>query len=268
MAGVTRNEGGNRLKKSGEKYYYDGAQGRIFVENTLFKPYPYRKITHSRECGKVTNITRDGKILEGFGNLSASRITAYYWTGDYLYKTPLIIQLNDDYDFYVFEKDNKWKKDDSILYANLRETLERQNCKRNKAHHVNMKRKKFPKKYKCLTKGCGVEIEEIFTPYSDYAQSLHKISDGSLTRFNESIFEQYGLPSPEKVKEVYVFFYPKGSGTPFLMYFKSIGKWYRRNDNDLTKWYEMMDDYKPKGDGKDKEILEKLFRKIYPKNYN
>ncbi|AFZ79861.1 hypothetical protein BEWA_027100 [Theileria equi strain WA] len=249
-----------------KKYYYENKNGKIFLELKTLDTIPgYRTITHYKKDGKITEIKKDGKILEGFGNLSASRITAYYWTGDYLYKTPPIIQLNDDYDFYVFEKDNKWKKDDSILYANLRETLERQNCKRNKAHHVNMKRKKFPKKYKCLTKGCGVEIEEIFTPYQDYAQSLHKISDGSLTRFNESIFEQYGLPSFESVKEVYVFFYPKGSGTPFLMYFKDLEKWYRRNDNDLTKWYEMMDDYKPKGDGKDKEILKSFFAKYIPR---
>ncbi|AFZ79442.1 hypothetical protein BEWA_022900 [Theileria equi strain WA] len=215
---------------------------------------------------------KEGSNLTGFGGQlnTHSSVSVYYWSQDIDHGKPLLIQLGDSKDkYYKYSgSGDNWTNDPGAS-NNLRDSLDKQNCDRNKAHVVDLLYRSSTN-YPCPVIGCSTQIAVAPANYgNDYYRSAHYISLSSISvsGFKDKDNWHTGLPSVKNLQKVLV--YRKQSGdNPLLICYQEVTgtKWFRRNIKSGNTWGEVCQDDRPTNPDTDKDNIKKLLQRndYYP----
>ncbi|EKX73532.1 hypothetical protein BEWA_035680 [Theileria equi strain WA] len=234
------------VKKDDKGYYYDSSSGGKVLVTDAWYPDPdgtYMKLTHTPENAKIQNIYHSGNPLSGITDLGTHKsVSVYYWSLDETFENPLLIQLGDEY--YIWSKSGTWTNDPGAS-NNLRGSLNKQNCERNKAHIVKIServRSGGSTTYECPS-GCGTRINLNNFSGSGLTFCTHSISSGSyyapsfsVSGFINGNSWQAGLPSIRDSSSITVYFESKNNIPIVIDYQKGGEHWFRRNTKDNKTW--------------------------------
>ncbi|EKX72442.1 hypothetical protein BEWA_049090 [Theileria equi strain WA] len=198
--------GGNNIEVDSKgRYYYKSDNKEVILkkEDYPIKYGPYKKLTHTLQGVGIKSIAHNGVPQTVFpDNISGwESVTVYYWSGDTNHNQPLLLELKPttgSHSYYALNTDrNKWStwKKDTDAAGTLRERLNKQNCKKNGAHIMDLSRRGS---YQCP--GCVCEwiaVSSLPVPLYNYKRFKHYISSAntSITRFKDNENDQVGLPS-------------------------------------------------------------------------
>ncbi|EKX72842.1 hypothetical protein BEWA_014010 [Theileria equi strain WA] len=208
----------------------------------------YNKLTHKLPGKKLRVLsTKSGSTNTPF-DLPNVHITpyseahVYFWTGDANHEKPLLISLSSETSSKHYKYGSgKWKLESGeINDGNLKQNLDQENCDRNDAHIVNISYD-GGSGYNCPS--CGSKWVLVSRYGTRYSYSHHNLAGSSIRRFKDRDKDQVGLPSLKGTSQVYVYQYPKASGTPLLIYLPySPNKWYQRISKTGNEWEKVQGD--------------------------
>ncbi|AFZ80978.1 hypothetical protein BEWA_003860 [Theileria equi strain WA] len=285
MSGVTIDIGktpknGLKTENDSNNYHYEDDSTRERVNVTLVEKLSgtpgYITLTytpHNSET-KITGIKESGLNKNEFNtNITDSKIvTVYYWSLDNTFSNPLLVQFGEGGSsvyYYITGNGNTWKTESGISGSTLKDKLDKQNCKRNKAHTVDISKKNDTSrdiKYNCP--GCGskpITVNKYGTDYAttDYSCYYHYLPSGSgyISGLQDKVTEQTGIKFTDTISIVYVYHYPSGSdGIPLLIYLLG-SRWFERASIDSNNWTEVKKD-KPGSIDEKGKILKLLRAKL------
>ncbi|AFZ79818.1 hypothetical protein BEWA_026670 [Theileria equi strain WA] len=272
--GIHPGTGGRAVTNNKGVYTYTYKDRTITISEERRDTLPgYKAIKHQKTVGESCSLYQGATEFHGFVDLkSYGDIYAYFWQGDDDYKVPLVIQLGDADNYYISDVNSTtWRRAYGITFRTLKNDtlknlLDRENCKKNRAHVMEIsKGKEGP--YKCSLPTCDKEIVEVsFNKPLPYAHSV-KVMGSSITRFENENKSQKGLPFPKKVNYVYVYFDLQKCEMPLLICIDPLNmenkwqgytgcKWYQRDKVDTNAWIQVNN--KPTSPNDSTRILEIL----------
>ncbi|EKX72822.1 hypothetical protein BEWA_013810 [Theileria equi strain WA] len=240
---INNRPGGGEVQQDGKGYYYDSdGNGRVNLTDEWY-PDPegiYRKFTHTPEDGcTIGDIKKGGIPQTGFPDLAVySTISIFYWELDSSYSNPLVIQLGEGNNEYYKHDGSTWSKDIEAT-GNLREELNKQNCKKNNAHIVNLSQKKSG--YNCPSCNTGTKINVSYSSIASIISSTYTIpGPASISGFKHNNNWQLGLPPIKNLRKVIVYWSTTSSNKPLLSATQSRPpKYFRRNSENVNSWIEV-----------------------------
>ncbi|EKX73631.1 hypothetical protein BEWA_036670 [Theileria equi strain WA] len=261
---------GNGVKQDNEGYYYQNNNRRIGLIEEVFSTEngQYRKIVHTPgKDSKINRIVNGALDLTGFeSQLNAySSISVYYWNGDKIFETPLIIQFGegDSSVYYTYDGDKKLSNSRNVTTKDLKQNIDQLNCEKKKTHIMDIS-KNTRGSYSCPS--CGTQQVKV----SNYDKSqtsgdysyFHYLA-GSFLRFKDGVTEQTGIIFSGTISSVYVYHYPSGpDGIPLLIYLSGTSTtWFERVSIDSNNWTKVQDDA-PSSPTNKPEVLKLLKAKL------
>ncbi|AFZ79898.1 hypothetical protein BEWA_027470 [Theileria equi strain WA] len=254
------------VKQDENGYYYtDDSGGRVNLTDEWY-PDPegtYRKLTHTPESNaKISAIVCSGSQQNGFEEASlpdCGLISVYYWSLDNTCSKPLLIQLGSGNTYYITEGGDGWKNQSDINDTNLRKKLNKQNCKRNQAHTIDLSNKGNTT-YSCPSCRASIRVYNSGS-YGGITSYGHAIT--SISGFKDNTDDQIGLPSLKDVSSVTVF-WSKSGGIPLLIAHQNgWHNWYRRNSDTVNTWSEVSQYDRPTGPSDEDGNMQKLLQRNY-----
>lgn len=250
-----RSEGVETDNKRG--YYYESGNGKVDLTESYYPGLEgtYRKFIHTPESGNIQSITHNGKPLSGITSLGDHKsVSVYYWSQDIDHGKPLLIQLGEGInEYYTTDNGNTWINQSGIKKGNIRGSLNKQNCDRNKAHVVDLSYRSSTN-YQCP----GCQTQEIQVSYSgssgDISYSTYTIRGSrsfSVTSFKDNSIWQAGLPSLKDLKETKVIWKNNSGNKPLLSVTpqNNTKRYFRKSADDGNAWIEVSNaDAHPNGE--------------------
>ncbi|AFZ79945.1 hypothetical protein BEWA_027940 [Theileria equi strain WA] len=277
--------------KNNEYYYQDGKEGIIVIlTENLPKAPGYKKLEYKPEDhgtqikGIKKGDTPQNVLPNPSGYSNVTEVAVYYWELDSSYSNPLLIQLvelGSDDKYYTWQSGNNWHQQSDITADTLKENLDRQNCKRNGAHIVNISYKlrgttSYGIGYYCPVCNQRITVSYLDPPDHDhYHYYSHTIghpgssSSISVSGFKDKDNYQVGLP-PVKGAQFISVYWRQFTGKPLLIAYQQRPEgWFKRNASDGNTWSEVSPNLIP--DPRDtshyrnkiKELLD--LKEYYPK---
>ncbi|EKX72458.1 hypothetical protein BEWA_049250 [Theileria equi strain WA] len=261
-------------------YYYttpDSTTERIDVVVELDPAeFPgYKRLTHKPRGSNIEigGIEDGYEAMEEFMGLvpGCHSISVYYWMGGVMSFSPLIIQLNAiTNEYYKFnDSTRRWDKTKSTEIAkDLITELDKQNCKRNTAHVVDISRKDDIS-YRCYACNRKITINLKNPGNSDpkYRKDIQRVTDGDyIGRLKNGKGNIDNIIMKEEVSELYIYGYPLEETKPLLLYIPpgdygasslNSGRWFKRASSTGNKW-EQLDRNEPDGHENNEGILSLL----------
>ncbi|EKX73020.1 hypothetical protein BEWA_015810 [Theileria equi strain WA] len=272
------------LRKINGKYYANGDTSspptinedlQIQVTGPSTEYTIYKKYKHAPTGGKSNirplstknygkNIPFDPPVYGTW----CSEVYVYFWKEDSGHTNPLLLELKptsgaSSYYTLTSGGGKRWTKQSGITVGKLKTLLDRENCKRNYAHVVDIS-KTSKSGYICPS--CNSKRVTVFPANrSDYSYCFHYLTGGSFYRVKNRGTEQTGITFPSTISSVFVYRYPKGpDGIPLLIYLPlSSNKWFERESLTSNNWTDVKDGNKPTSTF-DKDKILKLLNKILP----
>ncbi|EKX73004.1 hypothetical protein BEWA_015650 [Theileria equi strain WA] len=242
---------GNGVEQDENGYHYTSSNGGTVNLTDDWFPEPegtYRKFTHTPKGGKIGSINSGNQGLNTFTGLATyNSVSVFYWSDDNTFRNPLLIQLGSENDDYYTdpEGDNTWSKQSGVHNGTLRKTLDKENCKRNYAHVLDIS-KKNNTNYNCPSCDTGTKINVSYSSVASIISSAYTIpgarSPFSVTSFKNDNNWQAGLPSLKDVKNVKVIWSSYvGNNKPLLSVTPQTGnkRYFRRNAENGNAWIEV-----------------------------
>ncbi|EKX73652.1 hypothetical protein BEWA_036880 [Theileria equi strain WA] len=204
------------VKPDGKSYYYTSEVGRrVDLVETRYpdRDGVYRKLTHTPKDGELGTIKYDGgfQILKP-EPIQKSNISVYYWIYDEIYYRPLILQFFHESSsvYYTTTNGFRWNETKDINDSNLREELNKQNCKRRGAHAINISEKS--ESYQCPS--CknyqlNILLDREKQYYIHGYQMTENKAPPSIFRFFEDTREQTGFPFVTGINNICRYATPK-----------------------------------------------------------
>ncbi|EKX72850.1 hypothetical protein BEWA_014090 [Theileria equi strain WA] len=240
---INNRPGGGEVQQDGKGYYYEIDGGRVLLTDDWYPDLEgtYRKLTHTPAGGcTIGDIKKGGIPQTGFPDLAVySTISIFYWELDSSYSNPLVIQLGEGNNEYYKHDGSTWSKDIEAT-GNLREELNKQNCKKNNAHIVNLSQKKSG--YNCPSCNTGTKINVSYSSIASIISSTYTIPgarSASISGFKHNNNWQAGLPPIKNLRKVIVYWSTTSSNKPLLSATQSRPpKYFRRNSDNENAWIE------------------------------
>ncbi|EKX73574.1 hypothetical protein BEWA_036100 [Theileria equi strain WA] len=280
--------------KNNEYYYQDGKEGIIVIlTENLPKAPGYKKLEYKPEdqVVKIKGIkkgdTPQNVLPNPSGYSNVTEVAVYYWELDSSYSNPLLIQLvklgiDEEYYTSTPENPNYWTKQGGINNSNLKDRLDKQNCK-NGVHTVKISYKirgttSYSLGYYCPVCNQRITVSYLDPPDHDhYHYYSHTIghpgssSSISVSGFKDKDNYQVGLP-PVKGAQFISVYWRQFTGKPLLIAYQqnyNTTYWFKRNASDGNTWSEVSPNLIP--DPRDtshyrnkiKELLD--LKEYYPK---
>lgn len=265
---------GGVTSKGRDTYSYsiNSIQVTIKVEECTSEITKYKKLSYTPNSGKISKIKKGGVPLNEFNNAlqDVTTVSVYYWTGDREYKTPLLVQPGTEKTYYYYNttREAKWEKD-SQAPNDLKDKLDKQNCKRNKAHQIELNNKdNNNKETSCNAKGCNQKFYIESTQKSEYTkyQFKPKTSDNVQYMYFTSGYNgiHTGLSYPKGLQSVSVYWKTRQT-KPSIIHYNSNGtnQWYRLTDT-ANNWKQIPSESVKFVGENDSEIIKNLIDGKYP----
>ncbi|AFZ79446.1 hypothetical protein BEWA_022940 [Theileria equi strain WA] len=216
--------------------YHDALNAIDLTECKDSTQWPgYRKFVHEpRDKRKIIGVRKKRVQQYGFEQSLANCYTAtvYFWTGDSSYANPLLVQLGGESTYYSWKSDDSWGPD-SDASGQFITRLDKQNCRRNKAHVANIS-KAESNTYDCYA--CKDREQKItFSTSSEeadreYKKVVHRITSGEsghkIGRIDNSYPPQHGIKIKGTITSLNVFYYPKTDDRALIIHFD--GAWFTK----------------------------------------
>ncbi|AFZ79283.1 hypothetical protein BEWA_021310 [Theileria equi strain WA] len=234
--------GVGQIQSDDKGYYYESNGGRVNLTDDWY-PDPegtYRKLTHTPKGGKIGSINKGGTPQEGFPDLTGyTSVSVYYWSGDNSFSNPLLIQLGIGNEYYTTNGRDSWDNDNQISTTNLKDKLNEQNCKKNKAHIVDLSKQGSGTPYECPS-GCNRANIHVYKSDSSGDTITYGHTITSVSGFKDGNTWQLGLPSIKGVNLIKVYWKASGETNPiFILYQTSRQRYFRRNAGGGNSWIEV-----------------------------
>ncbi|AFZ79437.1 hypothetical protein BEWA_022850 [Theileria equi strain WA] len=233
---------GGQVQNDGRGYFYNSDGGTVLLTDEWY-PDPegiYRKFTHRPRDGKISKINKGGASQTGFPSLDKyPSVSVFYWSGDNTFSNPLLIQLGIGNEYYTTNGRDSWDNDNQISTTNLKDKLNEQNCKKNKAHIVDLSQKQDNSTpYECPS--CIQKIPRVYKSDSSGDTITYGHTITSVSGFKDGNTWQLGLPSIKGVNLIKVYWKASGETNPiFILYQTSRQRYFRRNSDNENAWIEV-----------------------------
>ncbi|EKX73346.1 hypothetical protein BEWA_054020 [Theileria equi strain WA] len=253
------------LNDGGKRYYNDEEHNErvdVILTESLQNLPEYVTLTHKPTNGDtIGNIKYSNYKARSSGSGTHTTLIVYYWSGDTEYKNPLVVKLSGEKEKYyttdtstsgkernpricsLFTNFSQCGSDTKINDIALKDTLDKQNCKRNEAHILNLSQNGSTT-YPCPS-GCQKQISVSTHGYSDFTYSTHYIpgyGNLSVSGFKEGSIWQVGLPSIRSISSITVYFI-SNTNTPIVINYNKGGeKYFRRNKSTGNTWTAVSQD--------------------------
>ncbi|AFZ79596.1 hypothetical protein BEWA_024450 [Theileria equi strain WA] len=225
-------------KDEGQTYTYSRGSTTITIKvsEVVAEIAIYKRLTYNLPGKSTIKSIKNNSNDTNISIVNKSTFHVYYWIGDTNFTTPLIAQV--DGNCYEYDRD-KWKKDD-LASRNLEKGLDGQNCKRNKAHQIEVSIKNG--EHFCSSNGCtgmkftiaSDETNKTTYKYIRYTFTPQNPGKFRLFYFTHKRTPQTGFSYPENVKSVNIY-WKSGTGVSFpsLIHYMVGPKniWYKAKDN-------------------------------------